>query len=63
MSQVVQIDDHRRIWATSKARCGSCGHRWVAVWAAGRGEKDHGWECPGCGQMAGLEIERVEREG
>ena len=57
--QVIELDDHRRIWATSSARCGACGHRWVAVWPAGAKEtRDYGWECPACHQRAGLEVER-----
>lgn len=58
-AEVIDLDEHRAIWATSSARCGACGHRWVAVWPAGSpGAKDHGWECPSCHQMTGLEIER-----
>ena len=62
-AEVIDLDAARRVWATSRARCGACGRRWIAVWAAGKGEKDYGWECPGCGQMTGLEIERWAGEG
>jgi transposase len=56
---LIELDDYRPVWATSKARCGACGHRWIAAWPAGLGSRDHGWECSACGQLAGLEVERV----
>lgn len=59
-NNVVELDEHRRVWATSRARCGACGHAWVAVWPAGvAGTKDHGWECPRCNELYGVEAERL----
>jgi len=58
-SNLVLLDDHRPVWATSSARCGACGHRWVATWpAAIPGTKDHAWECPACHSLTGLELLR-----
>lgn len=59
MSEIVEIIDRMPVWVVSSARCGACGHRWVAVWPGKLPDaKDHGWECPSCGLSAGLEWER-----
>jgi transposase len=59
MGNVVEIIDSMPVWVVSSARCGACGHRWVAVWPGRLPDaKSHGWECPECHERAGLETER-----
>ncbi len=48
---IFNLDDHRKIWATAQATCGSCGHVWQAVYPEGA---DLGLECPSCGKMHGV---------
>ena len=48
---VININDHRKIWRTDAAGCAACGHQWQAVyplWA-----EDVGLECPACGSGLG----------
>lgn len=48
---IINIDDHRKIWRTDAAGCAACGHQWQAVYPIGA--KDVGLECPSCGSGLG----------
>lgn len=48
---IVNIDDHRKIWKTDAAACAACGHEWQAVYPVGA--EDVGLECPACGSGLG----------
>ena len=48
---VININDHRKIWRTNAAGCAACGHQWQAVYP--EGAQDVGLECPSCGSGLG----------
>ena len=48
---VININDHRKIWRTNAAGCAACGHQWQAVYPIGA--EDVGLECPTCGSGLG----------
>ena len=48
---VININDHRKIWRTDAAGCAACGHQWQAVYPIGA--EDVGLECPSCGSGLG----------
>lgn len=48
---VININDHRKIWRTDAAGCAACGHQWQAVYPIGA--EDVGLECPTCGSGLG----------
>ena len=48
---VININDHRKIWRTDAAGCAACGHQWQAVYPIGA--EDVGLECPACGSGLG----------
>ena len=48
---IVNIDDHRKIWRTNAAGCAACGHQRQAVYP--EGAQDVGLECPSCGSGLG----------
>jgi DNA-directed RNA polymerase subunit RPC12/RpoP len=48
---IINLDDHRKIWKTDAAACAACGHKWQAVYPVGA--EDVGLECPACGSGLG----------
>ena len=48
---VININDHRKIWRTDAAGCAACGHQWQSVYPIGA--EDVGLECPSCGSGLG----------
>ena len=51
MMDVINLDDHRKIWRTDAAGCAACGYEWQAVYPIGA--EDVGLECPSCGSGLG----------
>lgn len=45
-AEVIQLDDHRRVWRVVKGECRSCGHTGVSTQHAGCPLDTA--ECPGC---------------
>ena len=58
---IVNIDDHRKIWRTDAAGCAACGHKWQAVYPMGAG--DVGLECPSCGSGLGSVLPYEDNRG
>jgi predicted RNA-binding Zn-ribbon protein involved in translation (DUF1610 family) len=45
-AEILDFDEHRRIWHTAYAECLKCKHEWAAVYPNGCDTK---LECPNCG--------------
>jgi len=49
--EIIDLDDHRKVWKTGAAACAACGHEWQQVYPIGA--EDVGLECPSCGSGHG----------
>jgi hypothetical protein len=50
-SNVIDIDEHRKVWIGGLGMCSSCGAMWGGVC---HGDRQWELECPACNEMTGV---------
>lgn len=56
MTNVIELEDHRKVWKAIRIVCSSCNTQWMGVVHM---DSEH-FQCPKCFNMTGRVLEEIE---